>query len=317
MQPRLRGVILVLVAAAIWGSSFVVIKVGLSDPGGGLPPAPPVTSSLLRFLVAVGASAVILRAYGPLRLRALRDPLVVAIGLANAAGYALQYMGLVQTNPAVASLLANIGVVVTVALSAAVLNERIRLSTAFAVTLAFAGGSVLATRGDLTSLGTPAFASAMMIVVASVFWSVYVVLNKLSLERGPHSEAELAFSIFVLTAALTAPVAIALEGMPTLQYSAAAWGSIFYNGVLCSSVAFVVYMAGLRRLTASATAVLTVAEILVAFVLTVIVFAEGLTGISAVGAALVVGGILLTALRGNGNPPERQGAGPASPKGEP
>jgi drug/metabolite transporter, DME family len=297
MDRRVRATALVLTAAAIWGSSFVVIKLGLGDPGGAVAAAPPVTSSLLRFAIAALASTAILRAMGPIRVGALKDPLVGAMALSNAVGYALQYMGLVQTNPAVASLLANIAIVVTVLLSAAVLHERISARTAFAVTLAFVGGSVLATRGDLNSIGTPEFAAAAMIAVSSVFWSVYVVLNKMALERGTYSEGELTWAIFVLTALATVPIAFALEGLPTFGYSPVAWGSILYSGVLCSSVAFVIYMVGLRELPAISTAVLTVAEILVAFVLTFLVLGEGLNAITAVGAGLVVGGILLTTLR--------------------
>jgi drug/metabolite transporter (DMT)-like permease len=317
MERRVRAAALVLTAAAIWGSSFVVIKLGLGDPGGAVAAAPPVTSSLLRFAIAAIASTAILRAEGPLRPGALRDPLVVAIALSNAVGYALQYMGLVQTNPAVASLLANIAVVVTVLLSAAVLHERISARTALAVTLAFAGGSVLATRGDLNSVGTPEFAAAAMIAVASLFWSVYVVLNKMALERGKYSESELTWAIFVLTALATVPIAFALEGPPTFQYSPVAWASILYNGILCSSVAFVIYMVGLRELTAISTAVLTVAEILVAFMLTFIVFGVGMNGITAVGAALVVGGILLTSLRADAKKGRDPSLAAPAPPGEP
>jgi drug/metabolite transporter (DMT)-like permease len=286
LERRTRATLLVLAAAAVWGSSFVVIKVGISG-------APPVTLSLLRFVVATAASLAIVRFSGPIRLAALKDPLVVTIGVANAAAYILQYLGLATTDSAAASLLANIGVVVVAALAALYLHEKVSRVTAVAVVLTFAGGSLLATRGDLSTVGSDAFRGAVLVGASSVIWSVFVVLNKAALARGPHTEGEITWAVLALTALLSAPAAVALEGVPTFAYSAAAWGAVLYTGVLCSSVAYVIYMAGLRELPATSTAVLTVAEVLVAVGLTAVVFGTVLTGVAAVGAALVLAGIAL------------------------
>jgi drug/metabolite transporter (DMT)-like permease len=286
LERRLRATALVLAAAALWGSSFVVIKLGLAG-------APPVTLSLLRFVVATFVSLAILRAAGPLKLRALKDPLVVGIGLTNAAGFVFQYQGMADTNSAAASLLANIGVVVTAALAALYLHEKISWQVAVAVLFTFAGGFLLATHGDLSSFGSREFQGAVLIGIGSVLWSFFVVLNKVALDRGVHSEAEITWATLAITAAATLPVAVALEGVPTLAYSAVAWGAVLYTGILCSSVAYVIYMVGLRELRATSTAILTVAEVLVAFVLTALVFGTVLTGVAAAGAGLVLAGILL------------------------
>ena len=286
MGREAKGTLLVLSAAAIWGSSFVVIKLGLEG-------APPVTSSLLRFALAALASGLVLRRLGPLSRAALTDPLVVGLALLNAVGFVLQYLGLAQTNSAVAALLANIGVVVVAALSAVYLHERIGAKTAAAVVLAFAGGSLLATRGDLSNLGGTEFQAALMIAVASVLWSVYVVLNKLTLQRTPHSEEEIAWAVLALTALLTLPPALLWEGFPSLAYSPQTWASILYAALACSSLSYVIYMKGLRRLSATAAAVLTVSEVLVAFVLTALVYGYVVQGAAALGAAMVLVGIVL------------------------
>ncbi len=302
MARETRATLLVLSAAAIWGSSFVVIKLGLEG-------APPVTSSLLRFAVAGLASGLVLRRAGPLGTAVLRDPLVVVLAFANAVGFVLQYLGLAQTNSAVAALLANLGVVVVAALSALYLHEKIRAPTAAAVALAFAGGSLLATRGDLSNIGGTEFRAAVMIAVASVIWSVYVVLNKLTLERTRHSEEAIAWAVLALTALMTLPAALAMEGPPSLAYSPETWASILYAALACSSLSYVLYMKGLRRLSATGAAVLTVSEVLVAFVLTALVYGYVVQGAAAVGAAMVLVGIVLAS---------RFGASPSAqdPKGE-
>lgn len=305
-----RGTLLVLSAAAIWGSSFVVIKVGLEG-------APPVTSAFLRFAVAGLASGLILRRLGPVPMAVLKDPLVLALAGANAVGFVLQYLGLAHTNSAVAALLANTGVVVVAALSSVYLHERIRGPTAAAVVLAFAGGSLLATRGDLSTVGGMEFQGAILIAVASVLWSVYVVLNKITLERTAHSEEEIAWAVLALTALLTLPAAIAMEGVPSLNYSWQAWASIVYAALACSSLSYVIYMKGLRRLSATAAAVLTVSEVLVAFILTAVVYGLVVQGAAALGAGLVLVGIVLASRWGqpSGLPPATppKAGGPPSP----
>ena len=86
MDRRTRATLLVLAAAALWGSSFVVIKLGILAGG------PPVTLSLLRFVVATVVSLFVVKMAGPLKFAALKDPLVLAIGLTNAAGFVFQYL---------------------------------------------------------------------------------------------------------------------------------------------------------------------------------------------------------------------------------
>lgn len=287
MDRRKRAIALVLAAAALWGSSFVVIKLA-TDSG-----APPVTLAFLRFVVAAAASLVVVRASGPVKLAGFKDPLVLGIGLMNTAGFVFQYVGIAGTNSAAAALLANIGVVVVAVLSSFYLNEKISARTAVAVILTFAGASLLATRGEASSFQTSEFQAAVLIGIGSVIWSVFVVMNKVALQRGKHTESDLSFVTLVITAIAMLPLTLALEGVPTFAYAAVAWGAILYTGILCSSVAYVIYMVGLKELPATSTAVLTVAEVLVAFGLTAAVFGTVLTGVAAVGAGLVLGGIAL------------------------
>jgi drug/metabolite transporter (DMT)-like permease len=290
VQPRARHTAFILMAATVWGSSFIAIKLGLAG-------APPVTSVLLRFAIAAAASTVILRAIAPLRLSVLKDPYVVAISLANAGGFALQYLGLADTNSAVAALLANVGVVVVAVLAATWLHERISGPVAVAVALTLVGGTLLATRGDYSQLGTPEFRAAVLIASASVIWSLFVVMNKAALDRGRASEAELTWGVLLLSVVWLVPATLLVEGVPTFAYPPVVWWVALYTGVVCSSLSYVIYMVGLKGLGATVTSVITVAEILVAFVLTAIVFGYVVSGVAAVGAGLVLGGIALAGLQ--------------------
>jgi drug/metabolite transporter (DMT)-like permease len=280
----------VLVAAAVWGSSFVVIKLGLEA-------APPVTSAWLRFAIAGAVSTAGAAAFGGLRLSLLKHPLILGIAAVNAAGYLLQYIGLVDTNSAVAALLANIGVVVVAVLAVRWLGERVTAGLLAAVGMAFAGGTLIATRGDLATLAAPEFRGALFVAGASFVWSLFVVLGKVALNRQVGTAAEISWAVLALSAVMLFPPALLLEGLPQLgSYPAEAWWAALYTGVVCSSLSYVIYMRGLGGLTATATAVLTLGEILVAFAMTAVVFNYVVTGWEAVGAGLVVAGIVFASV---------------------
>jgi drug/metabolite transporter (DMT)-like permease len=304
---RPHSVGLVLAAATIWGSSFVVIKLGLDA-------APPATSAWLRFAIAAAASTAVAPLVGGLRPAVLKHPLVLAISAVNAVGFLFQYLGLAETNSAVAALLANMGVVVVALLAVRWLGERPTAMLLIAVGCAFAGGTLLATRGDPAALSTPGFRGALLVAVASFVWSLFVVLGKVALDRKVATEAELSWAVLVLSALFLAPAALSLEGAPDLAaLPAGAWGAALYTGVVCSSLSFVLYLRGLSRLSATATAVLTVGEILVAFALTAVVFGYVVSGVEAVGAGLVLGAISLASL----SRPAARPAPPPPPAGVP
>jgi DME family drug/metabolite transporter len=89
---------------------------------------------------------------------------------------------------------------------------------------------------------------------------------------------------------------------PVLLVTGAGWlatpGGLalaLFLGVVPTAVAYVLFARGLRGLTASETATLTLAEPVTAAVLGVGVLGERVTGAGALGAALVLGGLVLLA----------------------
>jgi DME family drug/metabolite transporter len=96
----------------------------------------------------------------------------------------------------------------------------------------------------------------------------------------------------------------ALVLAPVLAVSGAGWllsaGGValaVFLGVVPTAVAYVLFARGLRRLSASETATLTLAEPLTAGLLGALVLAEQLTAASAVGAGLVLAGMLALTVR--------------------
>jgi DME family drug/metabolite transporter len=89
-----------------------------------------------------------------------------------------------------------------------------------------------------------------------------------------------------------------------LLLSGAAWiassgglALVLFLGVVPTALAYVLFARGLRSLSASETATITLAEPVTAALLGVAVVGERLTGAGALGAALVLGGLLALAAR--------------------
>jgi DME family drug/metabolite transporter len=81
----------------------------------------------------------------------------------------------------------------------------------------------------------------------------------------------------------------------------AGWPLLLYLGVVPTAAAYVVFGAGLRRMTATTAGVATLLEPLTAAALGVLLFGERLGTVGWVGAALLLAALGLLALAGSDN----------------
>jgi DME family drug/metabolite transporter len=73
---------------------------------------------------------------------------------------------------------------------------------------------------------------------------------------------------------------------------------VLYLGIVTTSVAYILFSAGLKRIPSSSAVTLSLAEPLTAAILSVIVVGERLDGTSWMGIFLLLGGILVLTLSG-------------------
>ncbi|KAA0955829.1 EamA family transporter [Sporosarcina sp. ANT_H38] len=73
---------------------------------------------------------------------------------------------------------------------------------------------------------------------------------------------------------------------------------VLYLGIVTTSVAYILFSAGLKRIPSSSAVTLSLAEPLTAAILSVIVVGERLNGTSWIGIAMLLGGILILTLSG-------------------
>ena len=220
-----------------------------------------------------------------------RGPVLAAV--AGVSAYQLAFFAAVaDTGVAVGTIVA-LGSAPTLTGLFEWLLERRRPDPRWAVATALACGGValLALAGGEASVSVPGVALA---VLAGGSYAAYTLAAKRLLSAGhaPESVMAVAFGLGALTL------------LPALALSTPDWllrpdgiGLALFLGVIPTALAYVLFARGLRRLSASETSTLTLAEPLTAGLLGAIVLAEPLTAASAAGAGLVLAGLLALAVR--------------------
>jgi drug/metabolite transporter, DME family len=272
----------VLFAAVLFGTTGTAQALG---PAG----TDPVGVGAARILV--GGALLVARARGTLRGRWAPGPVIAAV--AGVSVYQLAFFAAVaDTGVAVGTIVA-LGSAPTLAgLFEWALERRApEPRWAAATALACAGVTLLALAGGEASVSAPGIALA---VTAGGSYAAYTLAAKRLLGAGHPPEAVMAVA-FGLGAIVL---------LPALAASGPAWlarpdgiALAAFLGVIPTALAYVLFARGLRRLSAAETATLTLAEPLTAGVLGAVVLAEEMTGASALGAGLVLAGLLALAVR--------------------
>jgi DME family drug/metabolite transporter len=180
-------------------------------------------------------------------------------------------------------------------------GRRPQARWAAATALACAGVALLALAGgsaDVSPLGVA------LAVTAGGAYAVYTLAAKRLLRHGHAPEAVMA-AAFGLGALVLLPVLLATT--PGWLVHTDGIALALFRGIVPTAVAYLLFANGLKHLSASETATLTLAEPLTAGVLGAVVLAESLTATALVGAGLVLAGLVALAVR----PPLVAAAAPA------
>lgn len=233
-RPTLRHGLLLLLLGALWGSSFLAIKVAVT---GGLGPATVAAGRLL-----LGAAVLAVFA-GAVRARLPREPRVWAlVALVGASGTALPFFligwGEQSVDSAVAAILMATSPFWALALShAATGDDRITAGKVAGVALGFAGVLVLVGPAALGGLGEHLAGQLAVIAAAGCYSLSGVLLRRLD-PRLP-TEA-VALGALACGAALALAVSLAFEQPWQAAPGPPALAAVAFLGVVSTGIAFLV-----------------------------------------------------------------------------
>jgi drug/metabolite transporter (DMT)-like permease len=277
------GVLATIIAGVLFGTSVPLIKLGLAS-------LPPEIFVATRFAIAV---AVILAL--PARKQWIHTDLLTSrpmwvIIIINTVGYVLQFQGQRYTTSSNAALIISTAALMVPVVVRAYRAERLTLGKITGVVIGFIGTALVITHGASLSIAQSELIGDFMILGTAVTIALIFVLSKpLTLV---HSGRPVAGSIILLTFVLLLPTVLLDVGQP-VQFT---WQVLFYLvflGVFATIGAYYFFTKGLETVSPIVSSIILPIEVIVAVVLSVIIFGDPFNSFSGTGAVLIVAGVFL------------------------
>lgn len=281
------------VTALLWSSNFVI---GRAVQGS----VTPATLNFLRWalalLVLLPVTLVDLRRHRSVLLRHWR--LIALLGLTGIAAFqTLCYFALTRTTALNTILLVSLAPLATVVLSRLALGERIGRAQALGLLISLGGAVVLILRGDVDAIAELRFNTGdLWMLLAVGLWTVYsVLLRGRPTELPPlalHTASVGAGTLWMLP--LFGWEAAHGSGLPTAP---SLWLAIGFVAVFSSAIAHALWVRGVAAIGPNRASVFIHLMPLFGAMLAVTFLGETLATYHAVGAALVLCGVVLTSRR--------------------
>jgi len=278
---RRKADLALLFNAAIWGSTFILVKEAIGHVS-------PLLFLALRFCLATGALLLLFRGTWKWRRRATPKMFAAGClaGLFLFLGYALQTIGLRLTTAPKSAFLTGLATVMVPLLGALVYKVRPQVSEIFGVLTATFGMALMTIEGPIDSIGR---GDLLTLGGAIAFAAHIVTLGHFSEQIG----YELLSVTQVGAAAVCALASFWWAEMPRFQWHPVVFWAILITGLFCTALAFTIQAWAQRYTTATRTALIYALEPVVAWTTSFLVAGEGLSGRAAAGAVLILGGVLL------------------------
>ncbi len=286
MDSRRRDYVFVVLASVFWGTAFPGTKLIVTA-------VDPLVITAARLGLGAVLGFAVLALLGRLDWSYLRDPLVWVLGVLNALAFDLQNAGLVYTTASKTALLVNVNVVFIAILMAVFYRERVTRSRAAGIFLGMLGVFVLATRFDPAALAGGAFVGDLLVFGSGLVWAFYVVGVKKEVDRGGDYIALTATVLATTTVFSLVPLPFLSGGYPS---DALSWGIVLYLGLIPTFLPMLLYTLSLRTISPTVSSLLVLLEIVVAAVLSVVLFQELLDVFTLAGGALILIGTYVTTI---------------------
>lgn len=269
------AVLALLVVTMVWGSTFVVVKDGIAQMS---------LWSLMswRWIIAVALLVAIRpRSIVPGRAVALRG---LGVGAISALGYLFQTVGLLTVNASVSGFITGMFVVITPLIASVIFRERVAGAVWVGVVMAAFGLAAISLDGFSISVG------ALWTLACAAMWSLQI----LSIGRWSTPETSYSIAVFQLIGvAVFFSIGAAIEGFQAPP-NAGVWAGIVILSVFASAFAMTVQTWGQTKVDATRAAVIFTMEPVFAGVFGVWIAHDPVTPRIALGAALILGAMLIS-----------------------
>lgn len=274
----------ILVACFLWGASFLLAKIALAELSA-------MHVVLYRFLLAAATLIPLLMGQRRPRVERADWGLILLAGALTVPGlYLLQFAGLARTTGSVGALI--LGLLPPMLAVAAFLfnGERLTLLQWLAVLVSALGIGIIAgvPQPGSEPLGMVLVALSLVLATASV-----LAMQRLIARYGALTATALTLCVGTL---ILVPWVLLVDGLPPLSLSWQAWSAIAGLGLGCTTVAYVLWNWGLKRVTTSQAGVYANVEPVAGVALSAVLLNEHLGWAALFGGALIIGASVVVSL---------------------
>jgi len=286
---KAKAVFFTLLAGVLWGTSFPIIKIGLDT-------IDPFTFLFWRFLISCVTLVAVMLLLKKFQFKITDKKLVIFLGIANGAGYLLQYVGMPYTTAAKAALFINLSAMWVALLSPRLLGESFSRKKIVGVLFGLLGIVFVSTNLDFSGLSGGQLVGDVMLLVSGVVWALFMVFNKKLVMGSTSAVFQSMTWVLIFTLLSIAPFSI-LSGPSFFALSGWAWASIVYQAIVCWVIPYYLWLEALKHLSASTSTVLLLSEVVVAVIASILVLQEPITVFSTIGAFFIIIAIALVSVR--------------------
>ncbi len=280
---RWKAELALLLNVVVWGTTFVLVKAALREIS-------PMLFLAIRFSVATAALLALFRGTQWRRVSGNTLAAGAMIGIFLFVGYLFQTLGLQSTTPPKSAFLTGLATVMVPLLGALVYKIKPQISEVAGVLVATLGMGLMTlqwpfgsiARGDLLTFG------------GAIAFSAHIVATG-------HFAEQIGYKVLSITqvsaAAVSALSLVWWVETPMIRWQPLVVWAILITGLLCTALAFTIQAWAQHYTTSTRTALIYALEPVVAWITSFCVAGEGLSGRAAVGAALILGGVLLVEMK--------------------
>ncbi len=277
------GLAATVIAGLLFGTSVPVIKLGLNF-------IPPETFVTLRFSIASAVIVVLLRGRGWFQRELFRSKQIWIIGFINAFGYALQFQGQLITSSSNAALIISTAALMIPILSLILVSEKMGIGKIAGVLSGFVGIVLLVTRGQSVSLRSSELLGDLLILGTAVTIALVFVLSKDLVEK--KGGRTVTGGIILVTALFLLPT-VPFDRNLSINPAQIAWFYVVFLAVFATVGAYYFFMKGLESVSPTVSSIILPIEVVVAVILSVIIFNDPFNIYSGTGAVLIIAGVAL------------------------
>lgn len=278
--------LLILFAVAIWGTSFVATKILLYE-------IKPVTIIILRLVLAtILLTAIALYTKRPFAINLKSHAWIFILSLVAVFHLWIQVTGLQYTTAANTGWIIGTAPIFMAIMGFIFYKEKVSFLQLAGILIALTGLVLLISKGEITNIGLIKNKGDLLVLGSAFTWGVYSIVNKkISLSYSPLMTI---LYLFLMMAVIIIPFNIDVQTISSIvNLSAIGWLMVFFLGIFCSGIAYVIWAQALRDMESAKVGAFLYFEPLVTVVAAWFFLTEEITLLMVFSGLLITVGVFI------------------------